>query len=44
MALRVINNLPCLEGGHYRTEVAKFGLLMETGHVGPPLYLTEIFP
>lgn len=44
VALRVINNLPCLEGGRNRTEAAKFGLLMETGHVNPPLHLTEIFP
>lgn len=44
MVLRVINDLPCLEGGHNRTEAAEFGLLMEIGHVNPPLYLTEIFP
>lgn len=44
MALRVINDLPCLEGEHNRTEVATFGLLRETGHVNPPLHLTEIFP
>lgn len=42
MALRVRNSLPCLEEGHNRTEATELGLLMETGHVNPPLHLRNI--